>query len=397
MTITGLEVPVIIAVARLLKSKVQARLQSTAELHEHATAILNDPTLITLHDKLYELNNEMAVRNSDRYEEARKYCESVERYQGARNTLIRYNKARAGFRLAIEYEAHVKKNTADALQKALKERNLRKRKLRTPKQKTEQSERRAQNEIRTNRTPVQETSYPSTGRLSSVEITDHDHLNSKEREAQSQQRQHAAVKPSGHLHRCFSFGIHPHDRGTPENPIMFLSADSLPDRIPEGIIYGTIVIDGVRSSKKSDLGSVNAGHENTREQVASQRSSVDDHDISEGSQHIQNEEPESSYGKRGSNSYDTPDSKDVAEAARVVITAITTYDDEDDDKAISIATSFTFDLDNEGSNGKGLSNDENYDSDEDEDSEVNESDYESFESEDDENKREEAVDDDLEA
>ncbi|KAJ3720061.1 hypothetical protein C8R42DRAFT_108393 [Lentinula raphanica] len=366
-------------------------LESTAELHEHATAILNDRTLLALLQKLYELNTEMAARNSKRYERARELCESIETYQGARNTLTRYKKARDGYLLAIEYEAHVEKNTADALQKALKEENLR-RKLRARKHKTEQSETRAQNEIRTN-TSAQETSYPSTGRSSSVKISDHDHLNSKEREAQSQQQQHAAAKPSGHLHRSFSFGIHSHDRGTPENPIMFLSADCLPDRIPEGIIYGTIVIGG-----KSNLGSVNVGQENSREQVASQRSPVEDHDISEGSQHIKNEEPESSYGKRGSNSHDTSDSKDVAEAARVVVTAITTYDDEDDDdRAISIATSFTFDLDSEGNNGKGLSNDENYDSDEDEDSEVNESDYESFESEDDENKREEAVDDDLEA
>ncbi|KAJ3837389.1 hypothetical protein F5878DRAFT_662131 [Lentinula raphanica] len=367
MAITGLEVPAIIAVARLLKSKLQSHLQSTAELHEHATAILNDRTLLALLQKLYELNTEMAARNSKRYERARELCESIETYQGARNTLTRYKKARDGYLLAIEYEAHVEKNTADALQKALREENL--------------------------RTSAQETSYPSTGRSSSVEISDYDHLNSKEREAQSQQQQHAAAKPSGHLHRSFSFGIHSHDRGTPENPIMFLSADCLPDRIPEGIIYGTIVIGG-----KSNLGSVNVGQENSREQVASQRSPVEDHDMSEGSQHIKNEEPESSYGKRGSNSHDTSDSKDVAEAARVVVTAITTYDDEDDDdRAISIATSFTFDLDSEGNNGKGLSNDENYDSDEDEDSEVNESDYESFESEDDENKREEAVDDDLEA
>ncbi|KAJ3965611.1 hypothetical protein EV361DRAFT_954851 [Lentinula raphanica] len=394
MVSTGFEIPVIIAVARSALKSLNS--QSTSQLYKRATEILDDHGLIKLHEKLYELNEKLADENHDRYKEARSICDSIETSDSAdaQNVFTRHMEARRAYRMAVSYRTYVKKNTADALQKALRDKRQRKNKHRATSKKSNKAETKVYNDPQSNNLPLHETSPSSTGDLPSAETTDHADAKDEGRQFQRQrhQPQRFAARHSGHLHRSFSFGIFPHDIGTPENPIMFLSADCLPDRIPEGAKYGIIVVDG-----KSNLGSVNAGHENTREQVASQRSPVEDHDISEGSQHIQNEEPESSYGKRGSNSYDTPDSKDVAEAARVVITAITTYDDEDDDKAISIATSFTFDLDNEGSNGKGLSNDENYDSDEDEDSEVNESDYESFESEDDENKREEAVDDDLEA
>ncbi|KAJ3760685.1 hypothetical protein EV360DRAFT_68496 [Lentinula raphanica] len=388
MVATGIEIPVIISVARTLKSTVVS--QSTSSLQRRATTILNDKRLIKLLQKLYQLNEIQAIQNYKRYAKARSICLSIDRSKGTRNILTRHSKARRACRLAVKYEAYVEMNTADALQKALWDEEERKMKLRAHRQKNKKT------------IPVEETLHSlATDDSDSEENTDlntlmsdQDNFNPTEGEtlfSPRRPRRPSAVKPSNHLHRGFSFGIHSHDRYA-----VFCNIETASES--DHLASTRLILYPTGYQKKSNLGSVNVGQENSREQVASQRSPVEDHNMSEGSQHIKNEEPESSHGKRGSNSHDTSDSKDVAEAARVVVTAITTYDDEDDDdRAISIATSFTFDLDSEGNNGKGLSNDENYDSDEDEDSEVNESDYESFESEDDENKREEAVDDDLEA
>ncbi|KAJ3966642.1 hypothetical protein EV361DRAFT_934202 [Lentinula raphanica] len=257
-------------------------------------------------------------------------------------------------------------------------------------------------------TSLRETSHSSAGHSGSREPIERDHSDTTggglTQSHQQRRRQRTAAKNfSGYLNRSPS--IISHARGTPENPIMYLSADCLPDRIPEGIIYGTIVIDG--STQKSKMGSMNAGHKDCQEKIASQRSPIEDQDTSEASQHrirtshghhpVKTEDPESSHVNRGSNrSHDTADSKEMAEAARVVVTAITTYDDEDhDDKAISIASSFSFNLNDRGSNSEEYSDDEN-DEDRFSDS-ADETEYESFDSEDDETEREEGGDDDFEA
>ncbi|KAJ3768455.1 hypothetical protein FB446DRAFT_751488 [Lentinula raphanica] len=402
MVATGLEAPIIIAVARALQSKLN--LHSTSELYEQATTILDDQNLFNLLEKLSGLNEKAAIRNHTRYLTARAACDATQEKKGALNTFARYKNARKGYHLAFEYQAYVRRNTADELQKALWNKKQKKNHSRASKTEITKSE---DAEIHVDaRKPVTTMAHSST-RASHPTFAEHSavhkRLDSEETDMHSLQRgqrRRSAAQYSNYLNRSPSMSVISHPRGTPENPIMYLSADCLPDRIPEGLIYGTVIIDG-----KSRMGSANAGHGDSQEQVASQISPIEDQDTFEVSQHriqtshghhsVKNEEPERSHVNRGSNrSHDTPDSKDMAEAARVVVTAITTYDDEDhDDKAISIASSFSFDLNDGESNSEGYSDDENNE----DRFEVDETEYESCDSEDGETEREEGDDDDLEA